>query len=74
MPTDKFPYCVTVSEIRRLVGWVKYSQPDCRYGQAICNKYKVDPILEDLIYQDDDLGSVADKIFKHYYRADYQNL
>ena len=58
----RVPQISTFSEAKRLVWFARNEMPGCRYGQAFCNVFDTPSELESIIYEDDELTSVAKKV------------
>jgi hypothetical protein len=53
------PIIVTYSEAKRIAYAAAMKHKGCRVGQALCNEYDVPPGLESIIYEKDDITTVA---------------
>ena len=60
-------HITTLKELRQCVGRAKAEQSDCRFGQAMCNLYRLDESVGDRIYESNDAQYVTMVIYLHQY-------
>lgn len=58
-----FPTVVTRSELKRIVWAISSGASSQRVGQAVANYYNLPKDVEDAIWEDNNFGSVVEKLY-----------